>query len=257
MAKTSATKQRRKSNRADYSSPAVDKAVDVIEFLASQRESVTTTEIAEGIGRSVGEIYRIVLALERRRLVRREESTERLRLSLRLFELAHRFPPVERLVQVARPEMDKLVRRSKQSCHLVVAEQREIVVVASQESPLPMRYAIRIGSRFDMFETSSGVVITAYSTEAQRASRLKGIKSERRNSLLARMDQVRLRGYEIRESDTVHGLFNISVPVHTFDGNILAALTVPYLDQIKATMEPEQIVRLQLEASKRMGRAVG
>lgn len=257
MAKATTNREKRASSRADYTSPAVDKAVDVIEFLALQGESVSITAIAEGIGRSVGEIYRIVLALERRRLVSRDDSTDRLRLSLRLFELAHGFPPVERLIQVAKAEMDTLARKTRQSCHLAIAEEREIVVVAARESPLPMHYSVRVGSSFDMFETSSGVVIAAYSTETQRASRLKWVRPDRRDEILARIEKVRECGYEMRESETVSGLSNISVPVHSRDGNILAALTVPYLRQKNAHIAPERVMELQLEASERMRKGLG
>lgn len=257
MGSKTETREKRASNRAEYSSPAVDKAVDVIEFLAGQGESVSITSIAEGIDRTVGEIYRVVLALERRRLISRDSSSDRLRLSLRLFELAHEFPPVERLIQVARAEMDTLVRNAFQSCHLAVAEHREVVVVAARESPLPMRYSVRVGSRFDMFETSSGVVIAAFGTDQQREDRLHLIKPERRAALEARFQSVRDRGYEIRESETVDGLNNISVPVHSRVGGILGALTVPYLRQKKAPLEPEEVLKLQIKATERMRDGLG
>jgi DNA-binding IclR family transcriptional regulator len=61
----------------------------------------------------------------------------------------------------------------------------------------------------------------------------------------------------MRESETVSGLSNISVPVHSRDGNILAALTVPYLKQRNAHLTPERVMELQLEASERMRKGLG
>lgn len=257
IAKTITQKEKKTNSRAEYTSPAVEKAIDVIEFLASQGDSATITAIADGINRSVGEIYRIVLALEQRGIVRRDEATDRLRLSLRLFELAHRFPPVERLVQVAKTEMGTLTRKTKQSCHLAVAEEQDITIVATKESPLPMHYSVRVGSSFEMFETSSGVVIAAFMSQAQQEDRLTGVGSARRGELLARFEQVRERGYEMRESETVSGLSNVSVPVKSQDGQILAALTVPYLKQRKAILEPEAVLDLQFKASSRMSKRLG
>lgn len=256
-AKSITPKEKKSNSRAEYTSPAVDKAIDVIEFLASQGDSASITAIADGINRSVGEIYRVVLALEQRGIVRRDETTDRLRLSLRLFELAYRFPPVERLVQVAKTEMDTLTRKSKQSCHLAVAEEHDIKIVATKESPLPMHYSVRVGSSFEMFETSSGVVITAFMSQAQRDDRLMGIGSARREELLARFENVRQCGYEMHESETVSGLSNVSVPVKSQDGKILAALTVPYLKQREAILEPEAVLELQFKASRRMSKRLG
>lgn len=250
-------KARKASGRGEYTSPAVGKAIDVIEFLARQEQSVSVTAIAEGLGRTVGEIYRIVLALEQRRIVSRDEATDRLRLSLRLFDLANQFPPVERLIQVARPKMDTLTRRAMQSCHLAVAEDREVTVVATRESPLSMRYSVRTGSSYDMFETSSGAVIAAYMEEAHRERWLKWAKPPIRDSLRSRFEEIRIRGYEMRESQTVSGLSNISVPIHSQQGRILAALTVPYLAQTKSTLDPEGVLALQLEAAARMKDELG
>lgn len=256
-AKPTDTKSKKTSARAEYSSPAVDKAVDIIEYLASQSESVSITAIGEGLNRTVGEIYRVVLALERRRIVSRDESTDRFGLSLRLFELANRFPPIERLVQVARPEMEKLARRALQSCHLGVVEELELTIVAVRECPLPMRYSIRMGASFDMFETSSGVVIAAHWTDEVRQRRLNKLKPARRAALEERFEAVRNNGYEMRLSETVSGLSNITVPVRSQQGQVLAALTVPYLAQNKAPLGLEEVLALQLEASARMTRQLG
>ncbi len=253
----STAKPKKSAARAEYSSPAVDKAVDIIEFLASMEESVSITAIADGLNRSVGEIYRIVLALERRSIVSRDQSTDRFRLSLRLYDLANRFPPIERLVQVARPEMDALSKRSNQSCHLAVAEETLVTVVTMRESPLPMRYSVRMGSSFDMFETSSGVVIAAFSPQEQRDRWLKAEKPATRALLQERFERARENGYEIRPSATVSGLDNISVPVHSQQGKVLAALTVPYLAQNKAMLDPKAVLDLQLKASARMMKLLG
>ncbi|TJX12958.1 MAG: IclR family transcriptional regulator, partial [Mesorhizobium sp.] len=76
------------AGRSGYRVPAVDKALDVLEFMASSAETLTQTEIAAGLGRSIHEIYRILLLLEKRGYIFRTQS-DRFRLSLKLFELAH------------------------------------------------------------------------------------------------------------------------------------------------------------------------
>ena len=246
-----------KKNGTDYSSPAVNKAVDVIEFLASQVQGVSITAISDGLGRSVGEIYRVVRALESRRLVYKDLTTDKFQLSLRLFELAHKYPPIERLTRVAFAEMDLLCKRTLQSCHLAVAEFPDIKIVAAQESPLPMHYSVRIGSSFEMSETSSGMVIAAYSTEAQRKYILKMSKPANRQKLLARFEKITHNGYEINDSEVVTGLINIAVPVHSHEGKILASLTTPYLHQSKASVQPEAILQMQIAASHRMRQSLG
>lgn len=246
-----------KKEPTDYLSPAVDKAVDVIEYLASLREGVSITNIAAGVTMSVGQIYRTVRALERRGLVYKNPTTDRFQLSLRLFELAHKFPPVERLIGVAQVELDGLSKSTLQSCHLAITEGSNIVIIAAKESPLPMYYGIRVGSVFDMFETSSGTVISAFSTSSQRELLLKSVPPAARTGLEERFERIVMSGYEIHESDTLDGLKNISVPVRSKEGKVIAAITTPFVKQHETVIKPEAVLKLQLAASKRISRGLG
>ena len=135
--------------------------------MADQAEGLTQTEIANGLGRSIHEIYRILLLLEKRGYIVRTQS-DRFRLSLKLFELAHRHPPVNRLVECALPVMRELAANADQSCHLVVREGQNVLVVLQIDSPLPMRYSVALGSHFPMLETSSGAVLLAHLDRAER-----------------------------------------------------------------------------------------
>ena len=48
-------------------------------------------------------------------------------------------------------------------------------------------------------------------------------------TLAATLDKVAKRGYEQHPSPITAGVTDISYPVRAFDGNVAAALTVPYL----------------------------
>src|SRR5204862_7234242 len=80
--------------RPAYKAPAADKALDILEFMADRPDGVTQTEISAGVGRSIHEIYRIIQLLEKRGYLVRAPKSDRYRLSLKLFELAHKHPPV-------------------------------------------------------------------------------------------------------------------------------------------------------------------
>ena len=46
--------------------PAAEKTLDILEFLAGQPDGLTVTEIVGALGRTVHELYRVVLVLEAR-----------------------------------------------------------------------------------------------------------------------------------------------------------------------------------------------
>src|SRR3546814_4669283 len=81
---------------------------------------MSMTEMVTALGRSMGELYRVVVYLERRGYLTRDADSDRYALSLRLFEMSHRHPPTDRLVKRAIPILEALAAETEQSCHLAV-----------------------------------------------------------------------------------------------------------------------------------------
>jgi DNA-binding IclR family transcriptional regulator len=240
-----------------YQVPAVDKALDVMEHLADRPDGASMSEIGATLGRSLGELYRIVVVLERRGFVTKDPSTDRYHLSLRVFELAHRHPPVARLVRRAQPVLDDLAAETLQSCHLAVAEGARLLILAAAESPLPMHYSVKVGAAFPVMETSSGCVIVAHARAERREAVIAALPNAERAEAAARCAAVAAAGHEIIESRVVRGVTNLSVPVRNHAGAVIAALTVPYLEQAGARASREDVLSLLQAAADRLSRSLG
>src|SRR3954462_328818 len=112
-----------------YRAPALDKGLDILELLAQQPHGLTRAEIVKAMGRSPSEIYRMLERLVARHYVTRSPEGDRHALSLKLFVLSQRHPPIQRLVAHALPAMDRFAKAAEQSCHLGVYDRGNIVVV--------------------------------------------------------------------------------------------------------------------------------
>jgi len=247
--------------RPEYRAPAADKALDILEFMAGRPEGVTQTEISLGLGRSLHEIYRIIQLLEKRGYLIKA-STDRYRLSLKLFELAHQHPPVNRLIDSALPVMRQLVADTDQSCHLVVISGQHVLILLQVDSLLPMRYSVALGSRFPILETSSGAVLLAAMAKAEREALVDeliaiGEAEESRVEIIARLDRAAELDYEMRQSLAVEGCTNISAPVRDHRGEVIAALTVPYLKQKHIRFDRASVLAATRAAAIEISRALG
>lgn len=89
-------------------------------LLAGQPHGLTRAEIVKAMGRSPGEIYRMLERLVARDYVTRSPQGDRYALSLKLFVLGHSHPPMERMVSQALPVMEGFATAAQQSCHLGV-----------------------------------------------------------------------------------------------------------------------------------------
>lgn len=243
--------------RETYAVPALDKAVAVLELLASSADGMTLAEMVTQLSRSMGELYRLVVALERHELISKNPLNDRYTLSLRLFELSHRHPPSERLLRHAQPAMDTLVENIDQSCHLAVLYQKKVLVIASSESLLPMHYSVRVGSQFPVLEASSGMVLLAHARTSVVEAASSELASDERQALHHRLESVRQTGRERISSSVVAGIINLSVPVFNHQNHAVAALTVPFLAQRYARASVEQVEQALLATSAQLSSALG
>lgn len=222
---------------SQYSAPALEKGLDVLELLADCSPGLTQNQIAAALGRSASELFRMVEVLARRGYVARSSSDGTYSLTLKLFELAHRQPPVKRLLAVALPQMHDLAHTTRQSNHLVVLHEQRILVLAQVDSPEAMGFSVRLGAHFEFrADRVSALVHTAFQSDQRRAEMSeqmlgKDASSPSRSRLAARVALIRKQGYEEHISDTLPGITDICFPILDRLGHAIATLTQPYLRQ--------------------------
>ena len=99
-----------------YRAPALDKGLDILELLSEQKEGLTRAEIMKALGRNASEIYRMLERLVARQYVVRSAGGDRYSLSLKLFALAHRHPPMNRFISAAMPVMQGFAAEPEVVC---------------------------------------------------------------------------------------------------------------------------------------------
>jgi DNA-binding IclR family transcriptional regulator len=245
-----------------YEAPALEKGLDIVELLAGEPDALMQQQIAQRLGRSSSEIFRMLEVLERRGwLARRADGAYA--TTLTLFELAHRQAPVHRLLSVALPEMRALARDTGQSNHLVVHHDRRILVLAQVDSPESMGFSVRQGAHFPFrADRVSAWVLSAFQSTARRAElademREGDPRAPSRASLLRRLELIRLRGYEQRRSDTMPGITDLGFPVLDHHGSAIASLAQPYLAQRDAAMTVEAARERHALAAARISQQLG
>lgn len=212
----------------DYAAPALDKALDILELLADQAAGLNQTEIAEAVGRNVSQIYRVLATLERRGYLTRDAASGRYVLSMTLFDLAHRHPPLRGLVQLAAGPMRALADRVRQSCNLSVDDAGSVRVIAQAESPADFGYHVRVGARFPIETTATGAVLTAGRADA--AATAPGEASALADGYLTRPDRLQA------------GVTDVVVAIAGRSGETVAALTVPYVATSYSTVDLDEVV---------------
>jgi DNA-binding IclR family transcriptional regulator len=221
--------------KRSYAAPALDKGLDILEMLCTSDHALQQKEIADQLGRSVGEIYRMLSCLVSRGYVAQLDDTS-YTLTTKLFELAHINPPTQRLLFEATPVMQRLANELDQSCHLTIYSQGKQVVLAKVDTPSGMGFSVRAGSELEVLISASGRVLLAFQSEEVTAWRIEE-SSENRfakapKDIATVLKAIRIKGYESIPSVQVRGLHAVSFPILDTRGHAIAALTVPYSERI-------------------------
>jgi DNA-binding IclR family transcriptional regulator len=216
-----------------YSAPALDKGLDILELLAESSRPLTMGQIGERLNRSKGEIFRMLVALERRRYILRDDASEGFTIGNRLFEMAMKTPPTRNLVATAMPHIWAVAHALDQSCHLTVLSDTQIVVIARVEAPGELGFAVRLGYRRRVDHSTSGRVLAAFASPADRQRLIEKLAHAHpdfdRAGFEARIERIARLGHESGPSRSVRGVTDLGAPIIGETGWAVGALTVPFI----------------------------
>lgn len=221
-----------------YRAPALEKGLDIIELLASHGEGLTQGEVAKALERSQSEIYRMLSTLVRRDYVIRSASGDRYSLSLKMFSISQRHPPIGRVIEAALPRMRVVTRKAWQSCHMGMESNGDVVIVASAESPGNWGLALKTGTVVGLWNTGTGRVLAAFRSKDEVDDlisvhrRAVGEPDLNREKFDAHLERIRTVGHEKMPSATAIGVTNIAFPIFGPSNNVVAVLSSPYLERV-------------------------
>jgi DNA-binding IclR family transcriptional regulator len=245
-----------------YNVPALDKALDVLEYLSTSSIPLPLSTIAKDLNNTSSEVFRVVNCLVKRNYLVKDETVNAYSLSLKFFELTNNTPPLKRLIDASVLPLVELVKAIGCSCHLSVLEDGDIVVLYEQEGIDVIHVHIKAGYRMPATLGSSGKVLLAQLEEHEREtvlhrnSHFSGLSPEKQESL-----RREIRGYSgldclITPSDLHSEILDVVsyLPLYRFR---FAALAVPLF---KSSADPRQIAIIKqklLSANEKIRKAIG
>lgn len=240
-----------------YSAPALEKGLDILEFLSECRDAQSLQQIGDGVGRTKGEIFRMVAVLAERGYIERTEGDDRFRVTDRLFRLGLNHPVNRSLVETALPFMNAFSDSTGYACHLAVPSGTQIAVIARVESTSHIGFTVRIGYRQPLVLTGSGHCLLAFMSARRRHRAYEDLRRDDAwidlDALTESLDTIRAAGMVQRPSGISEAVIDLSVPIlDSHEGGAIAALTCPYLRMKQNPQEPEAILAALSEAARRI-----
>lgn len=139
----------------------LDRLVRVLETFDADRTLQTASEIGRRAGLPPSTAHRLVGDLVAAGLLERDED-HRVRLGMRLWELAERGSLALRLRQAALPFMERVQARVREHTQLAVLEQGEALFLERLSHPQAGANITRVAGRLPLHASSSGLVLLAF-----------------------------------------------------------------------------------------------
>lgn len=143
----------------------LDRLVRVLETFDADRTLQTASEIGRRAGLPPSTAHRLVGDLVAAGLLERDED-HRVRLGMRLWELAERGSLALRLRQAALPFMERVQARVREHTQLAVLEQGEALFLERLSHPQAGANITRVAGRLPLHASSSGLVLLAFADHA-------------------------------------------------------------------------------------------
>ena len=247
----------RQSEGSPYSAPAVEKTLDILEFLGDAPQGMSLTGIAEGLGRTKQELFRVLICLQERGYLIRDEK-QYYRLSTKLFEVGARHASSQTLVARATPHMQRLATLVKHTCHLSVVVQNRMMVVARFDSDADVFLTVRIGVTFQMRSTSGQVALTFLPDQVrQEYWDQSGESPERIRELEALHALIREQGYAILNSPSSQGVTDCATPILGSGSTLLGVLCVSHIRLHEESSTSPEVIEAVLDCARNISREFG
>lgn len=223
-----------KTHAFPYRVQVLDRALAALDVLANRSTECSLAELCTALKLHKSTVHRLMMVLERHRLVDKNQETGRYRLGLKLFEFGSKAIAALDLRRHARPCLDRLQHEFGETVFFCILDEGQVLYLEKVESQQSVRTACMVGSRAPAYCTAVGKAMLAELSEAEVSEVIRrwGLKAVTANTittpaeLRAELRAVRSRGYAIDDEEKEEGLRCVGAAVRGHSGKLIAAISV-------------------------------
>jgi len=217
-----------------YRIHVIDRAAQILDCFGFDHQELSVSEIGFKTGLHRSTAHRILMALEYNDLIKQNPSTGKYHLGIKLFKLGHQAVSQLNLREICRPFLSRLMNDTKETIHLAVLDDDQVLYLDKVEGPHALRMPSRVGRYIPTYCTSLGKAMLSCldDQEVKSILRRQTLKPHTENTvkninqLLADLRSVRKRGYAVDNEEIEIGLRCVGAPLRDYTGGMVGAISV-------------------------------
>ena len=144
-ARTNETLQRTpKAPSGRYRIHVIDRAAQILDCFGFDHQELSVSEIGAKTSLHRSTAHRILMALEYNDLIQQNPENGKYRLGIKLFRLGHQAVSHLNLREICRPFLTRIMNETKETAHLAVLDEDQVLYLDKVEGPHALRMPSRV-----------------------------------------------------------------------------------------------------------------
>ena len=217
-----------------FSTPAVDRALGILERLGEASGGLTLSELSAGLGLPKNAVFRIANTLRARGYLTRDDRTLRFFLTEKLLRISQPRVGKKGLIELSMDAMRELRDRTRETVQIGRRFGPEGVILEQVEGLHPLRISVDAGLRFPLYNNGPGKLLLAYMRDGERTAMIRGLKLLRctartitgRAELARECGRIRSQGYSVDYAEADEGIHCVAAPIFDPRDEVIATVWV-------------------------------
>jgi DNA-binding IclR family transcriptional regulator len=240
----------------------VERSLMLLEVLAEQNTPLTLTRIGQLTKLNLSSAYRILNTLCRSGFVEREKTTGNYQLGLKAFLIGNAVLQRLNIREIALPHLNQFVQNNKESIYLSILSNQNVVYTDAVRTMGPIQIGIQTGLQVPACQTNAGKILLANLTKQEQqllsTQYLQEQLISNQQSFLSELDSLKTHGFSDGAINFKDIIREISVPVYSYLGKCVGAISVFLQVNNSITQEQEHILLDQVNmTAKTISSAMG
>ena len=244
---------------------AVSRAVDILEYIARTKESVTLAELNKNMDFPKSSIFDIMQTLVEKKMLVFDSASKSYFLDIKSFEIGNAFLSKNDIHSIALPYLKNISEQTSETVFMAVENNGMIVYLDKVEGTSPTRTTCNIGDRNSMHCTGLGkAMLATYPIEKIRLITGGGALLAHTKNTLKSFDELmedlkktRKRGYSVDNCEDNDYVFCVACPLLNVTGKCIAAISIScvYTPAVaeKTELYSQLISKAALDISNKFG----
>lgn len=255
---------RRYPREQDIRSPAVDRALHLLELLACSNQGLTVSEVSRNLHIPKSSAHYLIYTLAVRGYAQRNLNGRSYSLGPRTSELSSASNAEGQLRAITVPELRRVARSLSLTANATVLNGAEALIIEKADAPGIDEGGQWHGRHVDLHCTAHGKVLIAHLSDVELDALFydRPLAKFTRNTICSvgclkeHLSQVRDNGFAINDQEHILGVVGIAAPIFNHLQRVVAAIgvvgTLPRMRRVRWPHIAKEVVRASVEVSRRL-----